>query len=77
MADEIISYEPATGVVLWRGAIGSADAEVAAARSGWAAWAALPLTVRIETMRRFGNVVRQRHEKPASPCGKRVPRSIR
>lgn len=62
MADEIISYEPATGVVLWRGAIGSADAEVAAARSGWAAWAALPLTVRIETMRRFGNVVRQRHE---------------
>jgi succinylglutamic semialdehyde dehydrogenase len=62
MADEIISYEPATGVVLWRGPIGSADAEVAAARSGWAAWAALPLTVRIETMRRFGNVVRQRHE---------------
>ncbi|MCP3734570.1 succinylglutamate-semialdehyde dehydrogenase [Sphingomonas sp. RP10(2022)] len=62
MADEIISHEPATGAELWRGPIGDADVEVAAARSGWAAWAALPLTVRVETMRRFGNVVRQRHE---------------
>ena len=62
MTDAIISYEPATGAELWRAEAGDADAEVAAARSGWAAWAALPLTVRIETMRRFGNVVRQRHE---------------
>jgi succinylglutamic semialdehyde dehydrogenase len=62
MADAIISYEPATGAELWSGAIGDADAEVAAARAGWAGWASLPLTVRIETMRRFGNVVRQRHE---------------
>ncbi|MFN3432755.1 MAG: succinylglutamate-semialdehyde dehydrogenase [Sphingomonas sp.] len=62
MADEIISHEPATGAEVWRGPVGDADAEVAAARGGWAAWAALPLTVRIETMRRFGNVVRQRHE---------------
>lgn len=62
MADEIISHEPATGAEVWRGPVGDAAAEVAAARGGWAAWAALPLTVRIETMRRFGNVVRQRHE---------------
>lgn len=62
MADEIISFEPATGAELWRGPVGDADAEVAAARGGWAAWAALPLTVRVETLRRFGNVVRQRHE---------------
>ncbi|AIT06186.1 MULTISPECIES: succinylglutamate-semialdehyde dehydrogenase [Sphingomonas] len=62
MADAIISYEPATGAELWSGAIGDADAEVGAARAGWARWAAQPLTVRIETMRRFGNVVRQRHE---------------
>ena len=62
MADVIISYEPATGAELWRADAGDADTEVAAARSGWAGWAALPLTVRIETMRRFGNVVRQRHE---------------
>jgi len=62
MADAIISHEPATGAELWSGAIGDADDEVAAARAGWASWAAQPLTVRIETMRRFGNVVRQRHE---------------
>jgi succinylglutamic semialdehyde dehydrogenase len=62
MADEIISHEPATGAELWRAPIGDAHAEVAAARAGWSTWAALPLTVRIETMRRFGNVVRQRHE---------------
>ena len=60
MADELLSYEPATGALLWRGPIGDVDAEVASARGGWAAWAALPLTVRIETLRRFANVVRQR-----------------
>jgi succinylglutamic semialdehyde dehydrogenase len=60
MADELLSHEPATGALLWRAPLGDVDAEVAAARSGWAAWAALPLTVRIETLRRFGNTVRQR-----------------
>ena len=59
---ELVSLEPATGAELWRGAIGDVDAEVAAARSGWSTWAARPLTFRIETMRRFANVVRQRHE---------------
>ncbi|MDF2603123.1 succinylglutamate-semialdehyde dehydrogenase [Sphingomonas sp.] len=59
---EIISFEPATGAELWRGAVGDVDAEVAAARSGWATWAARPLTYRIETLRRFANVVRSRHE---------------
>jgi len=60
--DEIVSYEPATGVELWRGATGSVDVEVAAARDGWAAWAARPFTVRAETLRRFANVVRARYE---------------
>jgi len=41
---EIISFEPATGAELWRAAVGDVDAEVAAARSGWATWAARPLT---------------------------------
>ena len=59
---EIVSFEPATGAELWRGPVGDADAEVAAARAGWAGWAARPLTYRIETMRRFANVVRQRHD---------------
>ena len=55
---EIISTEPATGAILWRQQISDVDAEVAAARAGWAAWAARPLAYRIETMRRFANVVR-------------------
>ncbi|MGY4399134.1 succinylglutamic semialdehyde dehydrogenase [Sphingomonas sp. UYAg733] len=57
---EIISTEPATGAILWRREIGDVDAEVALARSSWAAWAAQPLAYRIEALRRFGNVVRAR-----------------
>ncbi|HYE29603.1 MAG TPA: succinylglutamate-semialdehyde dehydrogenase [Allosphingosinicella sp.] len=52
------SIEPATGEMLWTGEIGDVDAEVARARSAWAAWAARPLAVRIETLRRFANTVR-------------------
>ena len=57
---DLVSFEPATGAELWRGAIGDADTEVAIARASWAAWAARPVTYRIETLRRFVNVVRQR-----------------
>ena len=60
MNDELISYEPATGAELARLPVGDVDAEVAAARSGWSAWAAQPLVFRVETMRRFANIVRQR-----------------
>jgi succinylglutamic semialdehyde dehydrogenase len=52
------SIEPATGATLWTGEPGDVDAAVASARSAWAAWAARPLSVRIETMRRFANAVR-------------------
>jgi len=62
MADELISFEPATGAQLWRGAVGNADAEVAIACDGWPAWAAQSLSFRVETLRRFGNVVRARAE---------------
>ena len=61
-AQELISIEPATGAVLWQGVAGDADTEVAAARAGWSQWAARPLAFRIETLRRFANVVRSRHE---------------
>lgn len=60
MSDELLSYEPATGALLWRHAIGDADSEVAAARESWAEWAAKPVTFRIETLRRYANVVRAR-----------------
>ncbi len=61
MAD-LISYEPATGAELARLPIGDADTEVAAARASWPEWAARPLAFRVETLRRFANIVRQRHE---------------
>jgi len=60
MAEELLSYEPATGALLWRHLISDVDTEVAAARGGWAVWASKPLAFRIETLRRFANVVRQR-----------------
>ena len=52
------SFEPATGATLWTGESGDAEAGVARARGAWAAWAARPLAVRIETLRRFANTVR-------------------
>ncbi|HEY0314651.1 MAG TPA: succinylglutamate-semialdehyde dehydrogenase [Sphingomonas sp.] len=58
----LISTEPATGAVIWEGPEGNVDAEVAAARAAWAEWAARPLTVRIETLRRVVNTVRARSD---------------
>ncbi|CAA9528445.1 MAG: Succinylglutamic semialdehyde dehydrogenase [uncultured Sphingosinicella sp.] len=63
MAETVSSLEPATGETLWTGEIGDVDREVGAARAAWASWAAKPLTFRIETMRRFANVVRGQKEK--------------
>jgi succinylglutamic semialdehyde dehydrogenase len=62
---EIISTEPATGAVLWKGPAGDVDAELAHARAAWPDWAARPLTVRVERVRRFTNVVRARAEELA------------
>ena len=56
------STEPATGEHLWTGESGDPDAEIGRARAAWAGWAARPLAVRIETMRRFANVVRGQKE---------------
>ena len=60
MAETLISREPATGAELWTGEAGDAEAEVAAARAGWPAWAAKPFAVRVETLRRFANLARAR-----------------
>ncbi|MET0376036.1 MAG: succinylglutamate-semialdehyde dehydrogenase [Rhizorhabdus sp.] len=59
-SSEIVSTEPATGAVLWRGMPGDAAEEVAIARAAWPDWASRPLAVRTETLRRFANVVRTR-----------------
>ena len=55
---ELISYEPATGALLWKGQTGDVAAEIAAARTGWIEWAAKPFEYRAETLRRFANNVR-------------------
>jgi succinylglutamic semialdehyde dehydrogenase len=59
---EIISYEPATGAELWRGACGDVDDIVMRARRAWPQWAAQPLATRIELMRRFANEVRKEQD---------------
>jgi succinylglutamic semialdehyde dehydrogenase len=62
MAHELISNEPATGVLYWRGATSDVDAEVKIARASWADWASQPLSTRVEAMRRFAIVVRENGE---------------
>ncbi|HYD38470.1 MAG TPA: succinylglutamate-semialdehyde dehydrogenase, partial [Allosphingosinicella sp.] len=62
MSETLTSIEPATGETLWTGAAGDPEAEVAAARAAWPAWAAKPFTVRVETLRRFANIVRAKIE---------------
>lgn len=56
---EIVSFEPATGAELWRGATGDVEQVVATARSAWPQWAAEALNTRIELVRRFANEVRR------------------
>ncbi|MFN4112743.1 MAG: succinylglutamate-semialdehyde dehydrogenase [Sphingomonadaceae bacterium] len=56
---DIVSFEPATGMELWRGKIGNVAEAVDRARRAWPAWAAQPLATRIELVRRFANEVRK------------------
>src|SRR6476646_1243509 len=56
----LTSTNPATGDLVWSGEIGDAAAEVATARAAWPGWAAHSNSYRIESLRRFANVVRTR-----------------
>ena len=58
MSATLTSTEPATGALLWQGTASDVEAEVAAVRAAWPNWAAKPISYRIETLRRFVNVVR-------------------
>jgi succinylglutamic semialdehyde dehydrogenase len=62
MSAKIVSTEPATGAHLWESEISDVDREVTRARSGWLTWASKPLTLRVETLRRFANAVRAAEE---------------
>ena len=76
-ASELVSIEPATGAVLWRGNVSNVDEEVAIARSSWVHWASQPLTVRIETLRRFTDAVRQKGEQLADTIARETGAFIR
>jgi succinylglutamic semialdehyde dehydrogenase len=62
MSSTIISYEPATGALLWEGETSEVADEIACVERAAPAWAKLPLLSRIETMRRFANHVRDNEE---------------
>ncbi|WP_150290239.1 succinylglutamate-semialdehyde dehydrogenase [Sphingobium estronivorans] len=62
MSATLTSTEPATGAQLWQGTASDVEAEVARARAAWPKWAAQPIAFRIETLRRFVNVVRAHEE---------------
>ncbi len=55
---QLVSIEPATGIVLWRGEVGDVDAACAAARQAWPGWASEPQAKRVELLRRFVNEMR-------------------
>ena len=60
MSSDLISTDPCTGAELWRGQPGDVDAAVAAARAALADWARSGLDVRIDYVRHFQAVVRDR-----------------
>ena len=59
MSATVTSTNPATGEEIWSGPIGNPAKEVATARAAWPEWAAHSNAYRIETIRRFANVVRK------------------
>ena len=62
MSEELLSFEPATGNELWRGAVSNVDREVEIARRAWPEWAAKAVTFRSETLRRFADRVKAESE---------------
>jgi succinylglutamic semialdehyde dehydrogenase len=73
---QLISTEPATGAILWKGEAGDADSAVAMARKSWPAWAALPLTKRIEAVRRYANRIRNQSEELAELIARETGKPI-
>lgn len=73
---EIVSLEPATGAEVWRGKVGNVDDVVARARRAWPAWAAQPLSNRMEMVRRFSNEVRKEADKLATLIARETGRPM-
>lgn len=62
MVEKLQSFEPATGALLWEGEYSALDQEVERVASAWTHWAGQAVSFRIETLRRFANVVRARED---------------
>jgi len=62
MSSLLSTHEPATGTLIAELPIDDAATEIAAARAAWADWAMTPLAERIDTLRRFAEIVRGRAE---------------
>ncbi len=73
---ELTSIEPATGAILWKGQSGDPDAAVAKARTAWPTWAALPVTKRIEAVRRYANRIRGQAEELAELISRETGKPI-
>ncbi|MEJ2409087.1 MAG: succinylglutamate-semialdehyde dehydrogenase [Novosphingobium sp.] len=73
---EIVSCEPATGSEIWRGPVCEVDDAVSRARRAWPAWAAQPLSTRMELVRRFANEVRKEAEKLATTIARETGKPL-
>lgn len=61
---------------MWTGDVDDADAAVASARKAWPTWAALPLTKRIEAVRRYANRIRTQSEQLAELIARETGKPI-
>ncbi|MEO6717439.1 MAG: succinylglutamate-semialdehyde dehydrogenase [Novosphingobium sp.] len=73
---EIISIEPATGVEFWRGRISDVGDVVDRARRAWPAWAAQPVSTRMELVRRFANEVRKESDSLAETIARETGKPL-
>lgn len=73
---DIVSHEPATGAEVWRGKACDVDDVVARARRAWPAWAAQPLSTRMELVRRFANEVRKDADKLATTIARETGKPL-
>ena len=74
--EAVISYEPASGVELWRGRVSDIDTAVKTARRAFPAWAAQPLSTRMELVRRFANEVRKDFDKLADTIARETGKPL-
>ena len=75
-ASAIISCEPATGLEIWQGQPGDVEGQIERARRAWPQWAAQPVSIRIELVRRFANELRKVSDKLANLIARETGRPL-